>query len=95
MPRFLLERFVGDVDREELDRIAEHSTRVREERFPEVAWEHTHVVRTEGGLTAFCVYRSDDIERVRAHAEAIGLPAERIHEIEADLEPAVPQVPSA
>lgn len=87
MPRYLLERFLGDVDRDELDRIAENSTKVRLESFPGLEWEHTHVVKTEGGLTAFCIYEADDIEPVLAHAIAIGLPAERIHEIETDLEP--------
>jgi hypothetical protein len=87
MPRFLLERTVGDVTRAELDAIAEHSTEIRLERFPQIAWEHTHVVRTDAGLKAFCVYESPDAESVLAHAEALGLPVERFYEVETDLAP--------
>ena len=88
MPRYLIERAVGDVTREQLDEVVERATRVREERFPDIGWLHTHVVRTDAGLTAFCVYEADDPERIREHAEEIGLPAQAIHEIETELEPA-------
>lgn len=87
MPRYLIERAVGDVTREQLDEVVERATRIREERFPDIGWLHTHVVRTERGLTAFCVYEADDPGRVSEHADAIGLPAQAIHEIEAELSP--------
>ncbi len=87
MPRYLIERAVGDVTREELDEVVERATRIREERFPDIGWVHTHVVRTDAGLTAYCVYEAADPERVGEHAEAIGLPAQAIHEIEAELAP--------
>jgi hypothetical protein len=82
-----MERAVGDVSRQELERIADYSGRVREERFPDITWEHTHVVRTKDGLTAYCVYDAPDAERVRQHAQAIGLPVQRLWEIEAELAP--------
>jgi hypothetical protein len=87
MPRYFLERTVGDVTREELDRIAEHSQEIRAERFPEITWEHTHVVRAPDGLKAFCVYESPNAESVKAHAAALGLPVERFYEVETDLSP--------
>ena len=49
MPRYLLERTLGEVTREELDRIAAHSTEIRAERFPQIEWEHTHVIRHRTG----------------------------------------------
>lgn len=82
-----MERTVGDVTRDGLDRIAARSTQIREERFPQITWEHTHVVRTPDGLKAFCLYESPDAESVRAHARALGLPVERFFEVETDLEP--------
>lgn len=88
MPTYLIERAVGDVTRDQLDEVVERATRVREERFPDIVWVHTHVVRTEAGLTAYCVYEATRPERVRDHADAIGLPAQAIHEIEAELAPA-------
>src|ERR1700716_222733 len=87
MPRYLLERTVGDVTRDDLDRIAAHSTEIRLARFPPNRWEHTHVVRTDVGLKAFCVYESPDQESVLAHAAALGLPVERCFEVETDLVP--------
>ena len=87
MPRFLLERNIGDVTREDLDRIAARSTEIRLARFPQIEWEHTHVVRTDDGLRAFCLYASPDQESVLAHAAAMGLPVERCLEVETDLAP--------
>jgi hypothetical protein len=83
----MLERTVGNVSREELDRIAAYSTEIRLERFPEVEWEHTHIVRSGDGLKAICLYESPDRESVLAHAEALGLPVERCLEVETDLAP--------
>jgi hypothetical protein len=87
MPRYLMERKVGDVTREELDKIAAYSTEIRLERWPQISWEHTHVVRTPDGLRAFCLYESPDAESVKEHAAALGLPVERFYEVETDLEP--------
>jgi len=56
-------------------------------RFPQIEWEHTHVVRTDDGLKAFCVYESPDEKSVLAHAEALGLPVERCFEVETALAP--------
>ena len=87
MPRYLLERTVGDVTRKDLDRIAAHSTEIRITCFPQIEWEHTHIVRSDDGLKAFCVYASPDQESVLAHAAALGLPVERCFEVETDLTP--------
>lgn len=87
MPRYLIERAVGDVSRAQLDEVVEQATRIREERFPDISWLHTHVVRTAEGLTAFCVYEADDPTRIGEHADAIGLPAQAISEIEVELAP--------
>jgi uncharacterized protein DUF4242 len=87
MPRYLLERTLGDVTRADLDDIAAHSTEIRLADFPQIEWEHTHVVRTDAGLKAFCVYESPDQDSVLAHAEALGLPVERCLEVETDLAP--------
>ncbi|MBK5220361.1 MAG: DUF4242 domain-containing protein [Thermoleophilia bacterium] len=87
MPRYFLERTVGDVSRDELDRIAARSMQIRAESFPQITWEHTHVVRSPEGLKAFCLYESPDAESVQAHAAALGLPVERFFEVETDLSP--------
>src|SRR6185312_4133322 len=49
MPRFLISRALGDVGEDELEAAADISRRVRAEQFPEIEWEHSHVVRTRRG----------------------------------------------
>jgi hypothetical protein len=87
MPRYFMERVVGEVTRQELDQIADRSEKIRVERFPQITREHTHVVRTPQGMTAFCLYEAPDPDSVKAHAEALGLPVERFYEVETDLSP--------
>jgi hypothetical protein len=87
MPRFFLERTLGDVSREDLDAIAARSQEIRAARYPQITWEHTHVVRTAAGAKAFCLYEAPDAESVRAHAAELGLPLEQFHEVWTDLEP--------
>ena len=87
MPRFFLERTVGDVTRDELDAIAARSQEIRAARYPQITWEHTHVVRTDEGMKAFCLYEAPDGASVREHAAELGLPLERFYEVETDHEP--------
>jgi hypothetical protein len=87
VPRYVIERALGDITDEELWRAAERSKQVREDGFPEIDWEHSHVVRTSGGLTSFCIYTAPDVQVIRDHAAAVGIPADQIHEIHADIVP--------
>jgi hypothetical protein len=87
MPRYLLERTVGDVTREQLDAIAERSQEIRAARYPHITWEHTHVIRTPEGMKAICLYDSPDADSIKQHAAELGLPLERFHQVETDLCP--------
>ena len=87
MPKYLLERSLGTISPEEVDAAAERSTEVREARYPEITWEHTHVVSSNEGVKAFCVYHSPDPEILRRHAADAGLPVDRIYEVATDLVP--------
>jgi hypothetical protein len=87
MPRYLIRRELGDVTEAQLEATAETSRRVREEDFPEVTWEHSHVIRTPAGLTSFCVYAAPDAQRVRDHAAAVGMPADAVDEIVYEVVP--------
>jgi len=87
MPRYLVHRAIGDVSDAELEAAAERSRRTREESFPQITWEHSHVVRTEHGLTSYCVYGAPDEQAVRDHAVAAGLPVDGMQVIERDLHP--------
>ena len=87
MPRYVIERVLGDISDEELHEAAERSKRMREDDFPEIDWEHSHVVRMDGGLTSYCIYTAPDVGTIRDHAAAVGIPADRIHEIHSDIVP--------
>jgi hypothetical protein len=87
MPRYVVLRALGDVTDEQLDAAADNSRRVRDEQFPEIEWEHSHVTRTAGGLMSYCVYAAPTAQHVRDHAAAAGLPADDVQEIERDLLP--------
>jgi hypothetical protein len=87
MPRYLVHRALGDVTDDELEAAAANSSRVREEQFPEIAWEHSHVVRTAGGRTSYCIYAAPTEQHVRDHAAAAGLPVDAVQEIERDIIP--------
>jgi hypothetical protein len=87
MPRFLIQRVLGDVTETDVEAAAEVSRRVRFESFPEIEWEHSHVARTDDGMTSYCVYAAPSAQHVRDHAAAAGLPANEVQEIELDLLP--------
>jgi hypothetical protein len=88
MPRYVIRRALGPVSDEDLMAVAEASSVIREEQFPDLAWVHTHVVRdASGGLTTFCVYDSPDPQRLRDHAAAAGMPADEVLEVAHELSP--------
>lgn len=88
MPRYLIHRKLGKVTDEKLAAAAVNAKRVREADFPDITWEHTHVIRSAGGLATYCVYESPDEERIRAHARASELPVDEIWELVGDVDPA-------
>ena len=87
MPRYVIERELGDITDDQLQQAAGNSKRIRENDFPEIDWEHSHVVRVDGGLKSFCIYTAPDPQAIRDHAAAVGIPADRIHEIHTDIIP--------
>ena len=87
VPRYVIERFLGDVSDAELDAAAKESERLRLEGFPLIDWEHSHVVRVPGGLRSYCIYRAPDEQTIRDHAARAGLPVDHILEIHTDIVP--------
>ena len=87
MPRYLVQRELGDLADDDLRVAVEESADVREREFPEIGWEHSHVVRVDGGLRAICIYSAPGADALRAYSRRAGLPVDGIHEIHADLAP--------
>ena len=56
MPRYLIER-TYTVDLDLLTDVATRSKAIGHHRFPEIVWEHSHVVVAEDGTPkSYCVY---------------------------------------
>lgn len=88
MPRYLIERtfFVSE---EEMQEVGRRSREIATEKFPQIAWEHSHVLVDEtGNVRTVCVYDAPDEQSVLQHAESLGQHrVERISEIVGDVTP--------
>ena len=89
MPRYLIERVYGTAVEEDMQRIGARSKQVAFERFPEITWEHSHVVGDDSGFKSFCVYEAPDEDRLRRHGEQVGEHTiTHVYEIAGDVTPA-------
>lgn len=88
MPRYLIER-TYTVSPDELPTVATRSKAIGHHRFPEIVWEHSHVVvGTDGTPKSFCVYDAPTIDVVREHSKLLGDHfIETIYEIAGDVSP--------
>ena len=89
MPRYVIERVYGTAVQEDMARIGSRSKNVAREHFPDLTWEHSHVVSDESGIKSFCVYEAPSEERLREHAQQVGEhTVTHIYAIAADVTPA-------
>jgi hypothetical protein len=88
MPRYVIERTYS-VDLDAMPTVGKRSREVRNEQYPEIIWEHSHVVLDEDGtVKSFCVYDAPSIDIVRAHAARLGQHyVDAIYEIAGDVTP--------
>jgi hypothetical protein len=89
VPRYLvIRRF--DVAEDDMPEVGRRSRRTIEEGYPEITWEHSHVVvLADGNVMTYCVYEGPTEEMIRAHASDLGEHTiDGIHEIAADVTPA-------
>jgi Nickel responsive protein SCO4226-like len=89
MPRYLVERTVSEEAQEDLPDFGSRMKRAVNEKFPDMRWEHSHVVSDESTIKTFCVYEAPDEEMVRQHAAVVGdHVVGRVYEIAGDVTPA-------
>ena len=88
MPRYVVER-TYTVDLEGMPAVGRRSKQIGRDSFPEIVWEHSHVVVADDGtVKSFCVYDAPTTEMVRAHATQLGEHfVEEIYEIAGDVTP--------
>ena len=72
MPRYVIERSYT-VDEAEVPVVATRSKRIARDDYPEITWEHSHVVLDlDGTPKSFCIYEAPSEEVVRQHAVLLG-----------------------
>lgn len=88
MPRYLIER-IYTVDLDELAAVGTRSKAIGHHRYPEIVWEHSHVVVDgDGTPRSYCVYQAPSEEMVREHAQLLGdHTIKEIYEIAGDVSP--------
>ncbi len=88
VPRYLIERTYS-VDMDTLPTVATRSKAIRHYHYPEIVWEHSHVVVGEDGMPkSFCVYSAPNEEMVLEHAERLGdHVVDKVYEIAGDVTP--------
>jgi len=84
----IIRRF--DVAEEEMPEVGRRSRRTIEDSYPEITWEHSHViVGGDGTVMTYCIYDAPDEDMLRAHASDLGNHTiDGIHEIAGDVTPA-------
>ena len=89
MPRYLVERQFH-VGQDQMPTIGRRSRQLIEHDFPEITWEHSHVVVDDGGdVKSFCIYAAPSEETVREHAGRLGQHnVKAIYEVAGDVTPA-------
>jgi hypothetical protein len=84
MPRYIIERFVPGLTREELAAGGRRSVAALAD-LSEVRWIRSYVSEAEGKI--YCEYDAPSIEAIREHARRAGLPADRISEVSLEINP--------
>jgi hypothetical protein len=88
MPRYMVVRsFV--VGESEMPGVGRRSRQLIENEFPEIVWEHSHVVvDDDGNVRTYCVYDGPNEDVVRAHSSRLGQHTlDEIGEIAGDVTP--------
>jgi hypothetical protein len=86
MPRYIIERTVGQLTREQLDAAGRKSNEAIA-GMPGVVWIRSYVSDVDGKI--YCEYDAPDEEAIREHARRAGLPVDSISEVALEISPAM------
>jgi hypothetical protein len=87
MKTYLIEREIpnaGKFTRENLKAISQKSCSVLDEMGPQIQWIHSYVT----GDKIFCIYKAENEQLIKEHADKGGFPANNIIEIASIISPA-------
>jgi hypothetical protein len=86
MPRFVIERSVPGLTRDELFESGRRSVAVLAD-MPGVRWIRSYVSDVDGKI--YCEYDAPSAEAIREHARRAGLPVDRVSEIALEINPSM------
>jgi hypothetical protein len=86
MPRYIIERTVPALSREDLEAAARRSIAVLA-NMPEVRWIRSYVSDVEGKI--YCEYDAPSPEAIHEHARRAGVPVDRISLVALEISPAM------
>lgn len=84
MPRYLIERTVPPMSKEELQAASRRSKQVISE-MTGIVWIKSYISESEGKI--FCEYDAPNQEAILEHARRAGLPVDKISEIALEISP--------
>lgn len=86
MPRYIIERDVGEVDLEGIPDVGRKSNDVVDS-MNGVIWIRSYISEAEGKV--YCEYEAPNPEAVYEHARRVGIPVTKISEIAMEIEPSM------
>ena len=86
MPRYLIERVVGTLTKEQIDAGSRRAMEVMAD-MPGLVWIRSYVSDVDGKI--YCEYEAPNPEAIREHARRAGLRVDRIIEIALEISTAM------
>ena len=86
MPRYIIERSVPGLTRDQLEAAGRRSISALAE-MSNVKWIRSYVSDTEGKI--YCEYDAPSVEAILEHARRAGLPVDRVSEVSMEISPAM------
>lgn len=86
MPRYIIEREMGEIDLDALAEVGKKSNEVVD-GMQGVVWVRSYISEAEGKI--YCEYDAPNPEAVREHARLAGLPVTKISEIVMEVDPSM------
>ena len=86
MPRYIIERNVGQVSQEEVEAASKKSIEVLS-GMPELTWIRSFISVAEGKI--YCEYEAPNPEMLREHARRVGVPCDKISLVAMEVDPSM------
>ena len=84
MPRYIIERAVGRLTKEELEAAARRSLDAIDQ-LEGVVWIKSYISEVEGKI--YCEYDAPNVDSILEHARLAGLPADKVSEVKLEISP--------